>query len=322
MLSDILKTCLNIRKNEVVLIVTDDDKLNVAAELESAARQLSNEVLAVKMKPRSHHAEEPPEAVASAMRSADVVIAPTTMSLTHTDARKKACEAGARVATMPGITMEMLREGALLADYNAVKKRTDKIARLLTKAREIRIETSLGSDFRASLRGRKGIADSGIFTKKGAFGNLPAGEAFIAPVEGSSSGILVFDGSFSSIGVLKEPLKLQIKKGKVVSCERMMQVLKKYKNASNVAEIGIGTNEKARLTGNVLEDEKVFGTAHIALGDNHTFGGRTRAEIHLDGIIKKPNLWLDGRQIMREGELIVHLKTCHSKRNKYPVGKY
>lgn len=312
MLIDVLKACLNIRKKEIVLIVTDDNKLEVAAEIESAARQLSDEVLVVKMKPRSHHAEEPPSAVAQAMKNSDVVIAPTTMSLTHTDARKKACETGARVATMPGITMEMLREGALLADYNVVKKRTDKIARLLTKAREIRIKTSLGSDFKASLRGRKGIADSGIIVKKGAFGNLPAGEAFIAPVEGSSSGILVFDGSFSSIGVLKEPLKLQIKKGKVVSCEgsdaeKMMQMLKKYKNASNVAEIGIGTNEKAMLMGNVLEDEKVFGTAHVALGDNHTFGGKTRAEIHLDGIIKKPNLWLDGRQIMREGELLCSL---------------
>ncbi|MFH1774945.1 MAG: aminopeptidase, partial [Methanobacteriota archaeon] len=225
------------------------------------------------------------------------------------DARKKACEAGARAATMPGITMEMLREGAFLADYSVVKKRTDKIARLLTKAKEIRIKTSLGSDFSASLRGRKSIADSGIIAKKGAFGNLPAGEAFIAPVEGSSSGVLVFDGSFSSLGVLREPLKLQIEKGKVASCEgsdagKMMQVLKKYKNASNVAEIGIGTNEKARLIGNVLEDEKVFGTAHVALGDNHTFGGKTRAEIHIDGIIKRPDVWLDGRQIMREGELL------------------
>lgn len=309
MLSNILKTCLNIRKNEVVLIVTDDNKLEVAAELESAVRQLSGEVLVIKMKPRSHHAEEPPKAVAYAMRSAGVVIAPTTMSLTHTDARKKACEAGARVATMPGITMEMLREGAFLADYSKIKVKTEKIAKLLTKASKIRIKTSLGSDFSTSLRGRKGIADSGIMTKKGAFGNLPAGEAFIAPVEGSSSGVLVFDGSFSSLGVLREPLKLQIEKGKVTSCEgsdaeRMMQILKKYKNASNVAEIGIGTNEKARLIGNVLEDEKVFGTAHAALGDNHTFGGKTKAEVHLDGIIKRSNVWLDGRQIMREGELL------------------
>ncbi len=311
MLINILKTCLGIKKNEIVLIVTDDSKLDVAAELEEAAKHLSKEVLLIKMKPRSHHAEEPPTAVAEAMKSSDVVIAPTTMSLTHTDARKKACEAGARVATMPGITREMLREGALLADYSAVKKRTDKIARLLTKASEIKIKTYLGSDFSASLKGRKGIADSGIFTKKGTFGNLPAGEAFIAPVEGSSSGTLIFDGSFSSIGMLKEPLRLQIEKGKVAGCEggnadKMMQMLKKYKNASNIAEIGIGTNEKARLIGNVLEDEKVFGTAHVALGDNHTFGGKTRAEIHLDGIIKKPNVWLDGRQIMREGELIIH----------------
>lgn len=307
MLKDVLKTCLGIRNNEAVLIVTDDNEVEIAAKLERAARRLSNEVIVVKMKPRSHHAEEPPKIIAEAMKSSDVVIMPTTMSLTHTDAKKDACKKGARIASMPGITMQMLKRGAMLADYGEVKAKSVKIAKMLNKAKEIKIATA-GCDFKADVSKRKAVADSGIMTKKGACGNLPAGEGFIAPVEGKSQGKLVFDGSFGGVGVLKKPLRLIIEKGRVVKCEgekgKLARIFKKYKNADCIAEIGIGTNPKARIIGNVLEDEKVWGTAHVALGDNHTFGGKTRAEVHLDGIIKKPSIWLDGKEIMKEGEFL------------------
>ena len=306
MLSRVLKTCLDIKKNEAVLIVTDYEKIDVASIIEEACRKLSNEVMTIKMKPRSRNAEEPPKAVAQAMRSVDVVLAPTSKSLTHTDARKKACEAGARVATMPGITMDMLTKGAMLADYTEVRVLSEKFAKLLTEAKEIKIE-NLGYTFYASVEGRKGIADSGIITKKGAFGNLPAGEAFIAPVEGKSYGKLAIDGSFASIGLLSKPIILTIEEGRVIKKEGdegKLQI-EKYKNGDVVAEIGIGTNPKARVTGIVLEDEKVHGTVHIALGDNHTFGGETKAEIHIDGVMLKPSLWIDNKKVIEKGRFVV-----------------
>ncbi len=301
-----LKTNFGIKKGETVLIVTDDNKIGIAEGIERAARKLSDEVLLMKMRPRSRHAEEPPQAVSEAMKSADVVIIPTTMSLTHTDARKAACAAGARVASMPGITEQMFKRGGHTADYGQVKRISERVAKMLTKAREIRIRTRLGCDFTASLLGRKGVADTGILTKKGAFGNLPAGEGYIAPVEGNSQGVLVFDGSFAGIGVLKRPLKITVNGGKAVKIEGDRGKLKKMLslNGDNIAEVGIGTNPKAKLIGNVLEDEKVMGTVHVALGDNHNFGGKIRADIHLDGIIKRPDIWLDDTKIMENGRFV------------------
>ena len=301
-----LKTNFSIKKGETVLIVTDDNKIGIAEGIERAARKLSDEVLLMKMRPRSRHAEEPPQAVSEAMKSADVVIIPTTMSLTHTDARKAACAAGARVASMPGITEQMFKRGGLTADYGQVKRISERVAKMLTKAREIQIRTRLGCDFTASLLGRKGVADTGILTKKGAFGNLPAGEGFIAPVEGNSQGVLVFDGSFAGIGVLKRPLKITVNGGKAIKIEGDRGKLKKMLslNGDNIAEVGIGTNPKAKLIGNVLEDEKVMGTVHVALGDNHNFGGKIRADIHLDGIIKRPDIWLDDTKIMENGRFV------------------
>lgn len=306
MLRDILETCLGIRREESVLIVTDYGKLDIALEIEKAVAGLSDEVITLKMKPRSRHAEEPPEAVARAMASADVCILPTTKSLSHTDARKKACEAGSRIASMPGITMEMLTSGGMTADYVEVKKISEAVANELTAAQKIRITTPMGTDYVASLEGRKGLADTGIFTERGAFGNLPAGEGFIAPMEGESNGHLVFDGSFAREGLLEKPIVIEVSDGRAknTNSEEVKGYLK-YKNADNIAEIGIGTNPNARIIGNVLEDEKVMGTVHIALGDNHTFGGSIKAEVHLDGIMKAPDVWLDGRQIMKNGRLIL-----------------
>jgi len=303
-LSDVFEACLGVKKHESVLVVTDHERLREGEEVEKALTELSEEVILMVMKPRSRHGEEPPVAVAEAMAASDVVVLPTTMSLTHTEARRKACGAQARVASMPGITIEMLREGGLYADYFEMKRLTEKLADMGSTAETIKITSSLGSDFTASLKGRKMLADTGYLQKKGSFGNLPAGEAFIAPVEGSAQGKLVFDGSFSSLGVLKEPVELIVEDGRVVECsdKTLTVTIEKYSNADNIAEIGLGTNRAARLIGNVLEDEKVYGTCHVAIGDNHTFGGVTRAEVHLDGVIKNPGVFLDGKEVLRDGE--------------------
>jgi leucyl aminopeptidase (aminopeptidase T) len=300
-----LKASLGIKNGETVLIVTDDNKLKIAEAIERAAKKLSDEVLLLKMAPRSQHAEEPPKVVSEAMKRADVVIIPTTMSLSHTAARKAACKAGARVASMPGITQQMFRRGGLTADYSKVKKISESVAKMLTKAKEVRIKTRQGCDFTARLSGRKGVADTGILTRKGAFGNLPAGEGFIAPVERKSQGTLVFDGSFAGLGVLTQPLKITVDGGRAVKIEGDKGELKKMlTNGDNIAEVGIGTNPKARLMGNVLEDEKVMGTVHVAFGDNHTFGGKIKADVHLDGIIKRPDIYLDGTKIMENGRFV------------------
>ncbi len=306
-LAEIFKTTLAIKREEEVLLVTDDAMLEVASLIESALRELSDEVLVLKMRPRGMHGEEPPRVVAQAMKHASVVVAPTSKSLSHTSARKRACEAGARVASMPGITLEMLTAGGMQADYGEVERLAKAVAERLSRAESIKIKSPLGTDFRASLKGRRALADTGIITKPGDFGNLPAGEGFIAPVEGESEGVLVFDGSFAALGKLAEPLRVRVHKGRAVEVEgdggRISALFRRYANASNVAEVGIGVNPAARVTGNVLEDEKAFRTVHVAFGDNHTFGGRTRAEVHLDGVILNPSVWLDEERLMEKGRL-------------------
>lgn len=306
MLERIFRETIGIKEEEEILIVSDYNSFEMGEIVRKTVEKLSREVISIIMKQRERDGEEPPGVIAESMRAADVVIAPTSKSLTHTEARKRACRAGVRVATMPGITKNMLFSGAMTADYREVRRISDFIARKLTEADEIRIKTEAGTDFKASLKDRKGIADSGNIKKAGAFGNLPAGEAFIAPLEGSDEGRIVFDASMANLGRIAQPVIVEVSNGRAFNVSRpeLEELFRSVENSRVIAEIGIGCNPGARITGNVLEDEKAFKTVHIAFGDNNTFGGTNRANLHMDGVMLKPSLWLDGKKIMEEGNFL------------------
>jgi leucyl aminopeptidase (aminopeptidase T) len=237
----------------------------------------------------------------------------TSKSLSHTKARRDACEKGARIASMPGITSDIIRR-ALAIDYEKMAERGHKIRDLLRKSDNVRIITKLGTDVVMSVKGRdvKG-GKGGIIHKKGEWDNLPAGEACTTPVEGSTNGILIVDGSFGCIGKLKNPIKIEIKNGyavKINGCKeakKLVKILKDVNNkyAYNIAELGIGTNDKAKITGCVLEDEKVFGTAHMALGNSKSLGGLIDVPIHLDGVFLKPTIFVDNVKIIQNGKLLI-----------------
>ena len=86
----------------------------------------------------------------------------------------------------------------------------------------------------------------------------------------------------------------------------LRKMIAPYREAGrNIAELGIGTNEKAIVTGVVLEDEKAMGTVHVALGDNASMGGTVHAPIHLDGVVLKPTLMVDETVILEAGKLMI-----------------
>jgi len=305
----ILKTCLAAKPGERVLIVTDTAKKDIGQALFEKAIQLELEAMMLVMKPTGVPGREPPEAVAEAMKKCDVVLCPTQDSLTHTQARKAACDSGARIATMPGITEDMFSKGALTADYREIAVLSDRVTALLNQAETVRIEKE-GKSLTMSIKGRQGISSRGLYHQPGSSGNLPTGEAYIAPVEGTAEGEIIIDGSIANIGVLKAPLHVNIEKGLAVSfkgpdAERLEKILGQNQKARNIGELGIGTNPMARLTGNILEDEKVYGTVHIAFGSNATFGGLTQAGIHIDGIILRPSLYLDEKLVVENGKILL-----------------
>ena len=304
-----VETCMKIQPDETVLIVTDTGKLKIAEAFAYAASSIGAKTVTTIMEPAIEHAKEPPRPVAQAMAAAQVVLIPTTKSLSHTDARRAATKAGARIASMPDINEDMMRIGGLTADYNQVATLTYRVLHVLEKSKTVKITTPSGTDLTMNIEKRPPMPDTGLYHKSGEWGNLPAGEVCLAPVEGTTNGTLVIDSMGTAV---THPLKVTIKNGWASKFDgpdaaKLESILKAAdKNAYNIGELGIGTNPKARLTGNVLEDEKVLGTVHIALGDNTSYtGGHTKSKLHEDGILLQPTVKLDSSFLMQKGKLLV-----------------
>jgi len=305
----VLSENMDAAAGESLVIVTDTDKQKIGRALFEAGVDLDLEAGIVEMPPMERSGMEPPAFVAAAMREADIVVAPTSASLTHTRAREAATETGARVATMPGITERMFGEGAITADYNEVRRLTAELADRLTTADVARVETG-AEVLTMSLTGREGIPSDGLIRAPGESGNLPSGEGYIAPVEDSAEGAIAFDGGLVGVGTLDEPVVVRIESGSVASvegpsAEQFLEATEGEDCARRVGELGLGTNPAAEIIGTVLEDEKVYGTCHVAFGDNHGFGGTIECDSHVDGIALEPDVYLDDELVMTSGEVIV-----------------
>ncbi len=307
------KECLGLKPTEKALVVTDLDKLDIANPLWTAAQRMCRECLLMLMKKRSIDGEEPPEPVAKAMLTADAIVTPTTFSLTHTRAAQLAIKKGARIATMPNITRGTFMGGIDL-DYNKLKSDGERIARKLrSTSGDVRITTKAGTDIRLNIRGRKIHNCCGLVRERGKLTNLPDGEVAVAPVEGKTEGKIVVDVTcapdkltkFGMIGRVRNPFEITVEKGRAVKIGNpvLERWLNSVRNGTNVAELGIGTNWKARVIGNVLLDEKVKGTAHLAFGTSKALGGKVQSDIHLDCIFDKPTIKVGKKTIMRNGIL-------------------
>ncbi|TKX75145.1 aminopeptidase [Halorubrum sp. GN11_10-6_MGM] len=302
--STAVEQCLNVAPDESVVVVTDDERVAVGEALYAAASAVTDDATILRYPPADQHGTEPPAPVAAAMREADAFLAPTTKSLSHTRARGAACDAGARGATLPGITEEVFTTG-LDADYAAIDAACDDVLDQVADAEEVRVTAPAGTDITFGIGKREWLADTGMVREPGDFSNLPAGEVFVAPE--TATGTFVVDGTMMPHGLLDEgqTLAFEVEDGFVteIDDEAIRADVEAAAEAVgdaayNLAELGIGTNVGVEeLVGSVLLDEKAGGTVHIAIGDDAGIGGETDAPLHLDGIIRDPTVYADGDEI-------------------------
>jgi leucyl aminopeptidase (aminopeptidase T) len=301
----VVQRCLAVQPGENVIVVVDSPLQAVGEALrDEAERAQADAVLAV-MSPRAEHGEEPPAPVAEALAACDVFIAPTTKSLSHTQARKRATERGARGATMPTVTEDMLAR-LMAIDFDVMRARSQAVAELLDGADTAHVTCPRGTDLTIDLAGRRGIADDGDLTAPGAFGNLPCGEGFIAPCGGGGT---VVAQSLGGLGL--EESRMTVAGGHVTEAtgalgEQLYERLTAHGDAgTNLAELGVGTNENATLTGNVLEDEKILGTVHVAFGASAAIGGTVAVPVHLDVVITDASLTIGDTAVLDGGRYLL-----------------
>jgi leucyl aminopeptidase (aminopeptidase T) len=299
-----VRQCMNLAADESCVVVTDDRRIEIGEALYEVASETTDDAVIARYPPGDQHGEEPPGPVAAAMVDADVVLAPTTKSLSHTRARGDANEAGARVATLPGITEEVFLTG-LDADYGTIAAHCEAVREQVAGADEIRVTTERGTDITFEPGDREWLTDTGIVHEAGGMSNLPAGETFVSPA--TADGTVVVDGTMMPHGLLDEgqELRFEVEDGFVthVSDDAIRGQIEDAadavgRDAYNLAELGIGTNVGVQeLVGSVLLDEKAAGTVHVAIGDDAGIGGDTDAPLHLDGIVRDPTVTADGERV-------------------------
>src|SRR5699024_9410226 len=250
---------------------------------------------------------EPPEHVAAAMRSADVIFTPLTHSITHSNATKEAIESGARGIMLSAFIPDQLIEGGINGDFEKVEPLCTKVAKLLTNANSAHLTTPQGTNITMNLNNRPGNAHTGLAHSPGDFTTVPNIESSISPIEGSAKGVIVADASipYYNIGVLQEPVYYEVSNGKITNitggkqAKQIASIMENVKNEAvyNIAQLAFGLNPECKMRGVMLDDEGVYGTAHIGIGTSTLLGGKIKAPGHYDALMWKPTLLLDGKTV-------------------------
>lgn len=305
-----LTSYLAVKADEKVLLIFDKSTPDIANAFKVEAERLKLNLTSQEIPPTGGHGVEPADDIAQLMTTLDVVIAPTEFSLTHTDSVRNACKAGARVATLPGINAAIFAEG-LSSDPLELDRNGSFWMGKLNGKKQIRITTEKGTDVSFSTGNHPPMNDNGIIDKSGLCGNLPAGETFIAPDELSANGTVIIDGTIGGQEGpdLTSPVKLTLKNGAIadfglgctslegkIRAEKLKQTLAPFGDGALIlAEFGIGTNPNLKMSGNLLGDEKLMGTIHLAFGNNCSMGGSNNVKVHIDCLVTAPRIHIDGK---------------------------
>lgn len=307
----LLTVCSHCKKEENILIVTDETSYDIGMALWDAAKDYPNRTL-VLMAPRKMHGEEPTDLVAAAMLKADVIFRATTFSLSHSMARRNACSAGARDLNCCDYDLKMLESGGLYTDFEADRKYVDAIAKGFKGGDKVHITSDLGTDYWCSIKGHKIFAQYGMSLEKGVTSSPPDIECAAGAIPGTAHGKLVIDGSIThpAMGLLKEPITLYIENSFVTKieggeeAEKFAKILAEVRDPRmyRIGEIGVGLNPDASLCGRMLEDEGCMGYVHCALGNNET--DNQDFILHIDMMFKNPTIEVDGKVIFNQGTVV------------------
>lgn len=313
---------LNAKAGDKILIITDTAMDPILWQgLSKAAEEMDIEPVVTIMKPRETHAMDPIEPIRRAAMGDDLslCIYLTSTAMAHAPITEDLVQRGQRFILMEELTPAMLSpDGPAGADYHAINALGQKVAKIFTEGETVRVRSAGGTDLTASIKGRPGRSIAGLPLRLRPDGGggcaFPDGESHVCPVEGTGEGTVVFDLTAHSVGAIKEPLRLTIERGMVTKIEGGQEaqiwrdILEKHGDAGSYnapAEIALGLNPKVTPTGVMRTDKKMYGTSHIGMGDTIALGGTCHAKLRLEGVIRQPEITVDGQVIARDGTILV-----------------
>jgi leucyl aminopeptidase (aminopeptidase T) len=304
-----------VQPGERVVVVTDETMQEMAKRVAKAAANAEAEVVTCTMPSRARDGQEPPAPVAAAMKEAHVIFSPVAVSITHTKAMRSALDAGARAILMTAYTDDVLTSAALLeTDFESQAALCRRLGAAFTAGSEVHLTSPKGTDLRFSIKGRRANVLTNV-PEPGELAPVPDIEVNVVPLEGTAQGHLIADASvpYLGIGVLRDPIVCTVADGFITQMEggaearKLEATLRSHgdPNCFNVAELGVGLNPNAQLTGRMLDDEGVIGTIHIGIGTSHTLGGNVVAPSHYDLLMWAPTITIDDKVVQQNRDVKV-----------------
>ena len=311
----LLTHCGNLRQNERVTILCDPTTRDLGDAFAQVAQQLSEQVELVEMPEASAHGEEPSCEGRERMLTASLIVSVCRFSLAHSRARVEAATRGARFLSLPLYSWGLLGDAATNTDFRSRLGLVQKFSKALTQGEKVRVRGCSGTDITLDITGRSGNCCPGFVDGPGDLGSPPDIEANVSPIEDSARGTVVVDGSITTpeIGLLECPVRFSVDGGQILSIESenrgyvstLQQLFGPIESKRRVlAELGVGLNTDAQLTGTMLTDEGSFGCIHFGFGSNHTVGGQNQVDFHLDCVFRNGTIEIDGQLYLENGELV------------------
>lgn len=315
--SKLVAECLGVRSGEDLLVLIDRPNWLVGEALSRAGRELGAEVSLAMMESRRAHAENPPRPFQAALSNTDAAVLAAVFSMANSEARRQAVRDGTRLVSLPGCREETLISGAIEADFPKLKPLIEAVGRILSAGTLVEVTSPSGTDLKIRLAGRKSVDQTAIAREPGSWAPAPNIETAVGPDENGVTGRFVVDGVLIPGGVPSQPVEVLMDKGKVVDiaggedARKLEAFIDSFGDAAmrQVVEFGIGLNPHSRIgLGLMAEDESKFGTVHLGLGEGRTFGVPITAPSHIDLVIRRPTVRVDGREIVRGERLAEDLE--------------
>jgi len=312
----VIRDWLRLKAGESLSIISDELHVPEALALRDEAATAGASPILVIVPSGSPQSGELFDRRCVAFLAADVILGATHHSIMTTQAIHDAVRAGSRFLSLPLATnngLSLLSGDMMTMDPVRAELLAARVKPALTQARTVRITTKLGTDLTVSVQDRTWNLFSGVCDHAGMSTSVSF-EVSVSLVEGGTDGVLVLDGSMGYIGLVEAPVRLRYEGGRLVDIEdcssgrKLDEYLRTFGDERMfvAGEFGIGLNEKAHCTGSsYIEDESTYGTVHIGMGRNIALGGKHYANGHFDLVAFKPDVAVDGTQIMKNGELLV-----------------
>jgi leucyl aminopeptidase (aminopeptidase T) len=319
--------CVGLRPGEQALVLTDTRTQEYRGAtafgqaLMAAVNARRGEATLMLFTPRDSPVHEPPPTVVTAMRHANVLFPLASIQLTETEAMRAALADGARALLFGGAASTGRDDDVLyrlaprsVDELNEAGGLATAIGDAFQAGRRIHLTSARGTDLTLTVGDLDIIAMTGRCVRPGSMQFYVPGLVNAGVTPGSASGRLVFDTSLAPLpGSLTEPVTLSIRDGFVVDVEggaaaaawRRIADDLGDPNVFNVSEFGLGANRRARLSGKVVEEEAVYGVAHVGFGTDIAFRGRIRARWHVDGCLAAATIRAGDQLVCRDGHVLV-----------------